>query len=292
MTDIYLVPYHSVPGRNLHGSSGHFRVVEEEITAGVWPYDNGDDPSFYVARHGGPLTWGVCRQDLRNPIKVGTIVVFFAYGPDGPKSKTTKYRLAGVATVVRKLDRREVFQAEEFKPFLPLYLSLLIQPTASGWVHEEPGRRPQDLHKSWLWGIAEQNLSKDDFEKEYSVQLKEGRFADGEVPIAKNYVVFSSDPTETYISSAPPLVAKASPGCHEEWVDPELHRLTVLKASQATRGHGASCGCGRHQAGRDYLRSINPTNRNLHRQPRFKLPSAKAASLRESLIQALRGRDC
>jgi hypothetical protein len=53
MTSIYLVPYHSEPGRHLKGSAGQFAVVEKAIAAGAWPYDNGDDPAFYVARKGG-----------------------------------------------------------------------------------------------------------------------------------------------------------------------------------------------------------------------------------------------
>jgi hypothetical protein len=54
-------------------------LLEKAIIDGEWPYDNGDDPSFYVARRGGLLTWGVCRQDVRNSIEPGSIVVFFAY---------------------------------------------------------------------------------------------------------------------------------------------------------------------------------------------------------------------
>jgi hypothetical protein len=79
MTDIYLVPYHSLrpESRILAACSGQFARVERAIMAAEWPYDNGDDPSFYVARrYGGPLTWGVCRPDVRSTIQTGSIVVF------------------------------------------------------------------------------------------------------------------------------------------------------------------------------------------------------------------------
>jgi hypothetical protein len=43
-----------------------------------WPYDIGDDPSFYAMRKsGGQLSWGICRQDVRNSLCPGDIVAFF-----------------------------------------------------------------------------------------------------------------------------------------------------------------------------------------------------------------------
>jgi hypothetical protein len=60
-TAIYLVCFHSEEPKSLDGSERQYRKVETAIFYDEWPYDNGDDPSFYVARQGGPLTWGVCR---------------------------------------------------------------------------------------------------------------------------------------------------------------------------------------------------------------------------------------
>ena len=67
-TDVYLFAYHSETRNNFKECSGQFEVVERAIEADPWPYDNGDDPSFYIAKHGGRLTLGVCRQDSRNPL--------------------------------------------------------------------------------------------------------------------------------------------------------------------------------------------------------------------------------
>jgi hypothetical protein len=111
MTAVYLVPYHSEPGLHLDGCAGQFATVENAIVAGEWPYDNGDDPSFYVARNGGPLTWGVCRQDVRNSIESGSIVVFFSYTSRHDK---VRYRLSAVATVADNVDRRTVFTDPRF----------------------------------------------------------------------------------------------------------------------------------------------------------------------------------
>src|SRR2546427_3816607 len=105
-TNVYLVCYHSARPITVKGTSGQFRVVEEAIEQNDWPYDNGDDPSFYVARRGGPLTWGVCRQDLRNAISIGSIVVFFSFTPLEPGE--ILYRLSAVASVAQRFDHRVV----------------------------------------------------------------------------------------------------------------------------------------------------------------------------------------
>ena len=80
-TSIYLVCFHSQHRETTEDCSGQYRAVEEAIQQGEWPYDNGDDPSFFVAGAGGPLTWGVCRQNLRTAIRQGSIVVFFSFTP-------------------------------------------------------------------------------------------------------------------------------------------------------------------------------------------------------------------
>lgn len=44
-----------------------------KLKAGKWPYDVGDDPSFFSAKRlRGPVTWGVCRQDVRNQLTFDT----------------------------------------------------------------------------------------------------------------------------------------------------------------------------------------------------------------------------
>jgi hypothetical protein len=42
-------------------------VYLTEAIADAWPFDVGDDPSFRKYLDGsGPLSWGICRQDVRN----------------------------------------------------------------------------------------------------------------------------------------------------------------------------------------------------------------------------------
>ncbi|MGC1187787.1 MAG: hypothetical protein WA871_10375 [Candidatus Acidiferrales bacterium] len=277
-TAIYLVCYHSEPGLHLDGSSGQFAIVENAILAGEWPYDNGDDPSFHIARRGGPLTWGVCRQELRNSIKPGSIVVFFSFMP---RTQRIRYRLTAAATVTDTLDRRVIFADPRFRDYRDLYLNLLIKPTKDGWRYGENDRERDARHKDWLWRIAIHGRRKESFKSRNRKIYSSGRFADGDVLIAANYILFSPKRTETYIATNPPKVAEATKekGATEIWSDSELRRLTVEKAGSNL------------DSGRDYLRVPNLSGRNVHRQIRFTLPSEEAVTWRQSLISALRSRD-
>src|SRR5215469_4484570 len=79
-----------------------------------------------------PLTWGVCRQDLRNAIPVGSIVLFFSFTP---VEDEVLYRLCAVATVETKLDHR----AANLKPQLKRhpYINALIRADGRRWLYDE-----------------------------------------------------------------------------------------------------------------------------------------------------------
>src|ERR1017187_6396707 len=102
---IFVACFHSQPSKSLNGCSAQFEIVEKAIQDGSWPYDNGDDPSFFVARnHRGPLTWGVCRQNVRSVLAKDDMVAFISY----TKTATDKfvYKFCSVATVADRLDHR------------------------------------------------------------------------------------------------------------------------------------------------------------------------------------------
>jgi hypothetical protein len=279
-TDVYLVCYHSARPLSVRGTSGQFRVVEEAIEQGEWPYDNGDDPSFCVARRGGLLTWGVCRQDLRNAIRIGSIVVFFSFTP--LESGETLYRLCAVTTVTQKADHRAIHCDPTFRRFGQVYINNLIRPDGAGWRYDENDRRRDQRHKDWLWRIAQhRGTGQADLNREFAQiyrreHFDEGDLARGKLLLANNYVVFSNDPSETYISPQPPRVAIASPGEHEKWTHRTFRAMTVAKAATALK------------SGRDYLRVASSSGRNVHRQIRFTLPTTEAESFREELIRALK----
>jgi hypothetical protein len=275
MTSIYLVPYHSETGRHLKNSTGQFAVVENAIAAGEWPYDNGDDPSFYVARRGGTLTWGVCRQNVRNAIKPGSIVVFVSFTPEGPN---VNYRLSAVATVSKKLDHRSVYSCSLLTGQIGLYLNILIRPDKQCWQHNENDRGRTAQHSDWLWRIAVHGRNQDEFNARYKKIYESDRFCENDVELATNYCTFSAEANETFISPNPPKVAVAEKGQHESWNDQQLRRLTV--------GFAAA----HHYNRRDYLRTANRSGKNVHPHIRFQISTEQARKWRRELIAALKAR--
>jgi hypothetical protein len=279
MTSIYLACFHSEEPETFRGSERQFLKVETAISHGEWPYDNGDDPSFYVARQGGPLTWGVCRQDLRNSIARDSIVVFFSFTP--LPSGEILYRLCGVATVEDKLDHRDVHRDQRVLPFRDLYINGLITPHDHGWRYDETDRRFSQRHKDWLWRIADhRGITQDNFNWKYAEIYREKWFPDaavanGQLSLAGNYILFSASPDRTFVSPAPPEVAIAVKGEHERWIDRCLQEITVSKAASLTKSE------------RNYLRVVNQSNRNVHRQIHFEMPPTDADRWRDDLIAVL-----
>lgn len=270
--DVYLVPYHSLKPTTsrLAAASGRFFCVEKAIEAKEWPYDNGDDPSFFAARHdGGLLTWGVCRRDVRSKIRPGDMCVFLAFTKE---REIIRYKMSAVATVLEKLDRRSVVHDSRFQG--KTYINLLIRPDGNGWKYDEDDRHKGDRHSDWLWRLSEHGPTG---KKQFNAQNKDiretGHFADSDVSVAKDYIVFSQRPDETYISPNPPLVALAGKGEHEKWVSNELARLTVDKAA------------GLHPNGRNFLRSTSQAY--VHRQLTFRMRADEVSEWRNSLISTL-----
>ena len=93
-TTIYLAPYHSsFEGYGKGACSAEFLPLSMALECGEWPYDTGDDPSFFSQRYfRGQLTWGICRQHIRNRIQTGDIVVFFSFRSRG-KGQPVEYRI-------------------------------------------------------------------------------------------------------------------------------------------------------------------------------------------------------
>lgn len=280
-TAVYLLCYHSQKPDSLVGSDRQFCIVEKAIETGEWPYDNGDDPSFYVARQGGPLTWGICRQDVRNSIRVGSIVAFFSFTP--MQGNQVLYRLCAVTTVVSRQDVRAVYRDKRFAEFRDQYINVLIRPAKGGWRYDESDRAKGNRHGDWLWRIADHDgLTTGRFNKKYAQVYREEWIPNdllerGDLRLAENYILFSTAAEDAYICKNPPEVAVAFKGEHEKWSNRQLESLTVTASAQ--------------YGGRDYLRVANPTGRNVHRHICFEMPTAEAIAWRGKLIRALKAAD-
>jgi hypothetical protein len=223
MPKIYLSPYHSrVLGRTDNsGCSKSYGPLHAALQQeNGWPYDLGDDPSFFSRRHlSGPLTWGVCRPDARSQVQRGDVVAFFSFSkvPGG-----VEYRLSAIATVEHKISQADIFLCRACRKYRR-YLNLLVRAgdrDGRRWMHHEPGAPERDWHKDWLSRIAPyRTFDKGDLKRqaardEVTVGKPIGRkpFAFGE-----NYVVFSADPRLTIVLGRPPLVAFAAPPSVEVW---------------------------------------------------------------------------
>jgi hypothetical protein len=280
---VYLICYHSQKPASLRGAERQFLAVERAINDGIWPYDNGDDPSFFVAREGGPLTWGVCRQEVRNSIRVGSIVAFFSFTPI--REGQVLYRLSAVTTVLEKQDVRAVYRDKQFAAFRDHFINALMRPTKNGWRYDESDRAEPLRHKDWLWRIADHDgLTIERFKKKYSQVYQQGLIPNdllesAGLRLAENYILFSTAAEDSYICNNPPEVAVALKGEHEVWSEEQFESLTVGTAAEYLT------------SGRDYLRVANSSGRNVHRHIRFEMPTPEAVAWRGRVIRALKAAD-
>lgn len=269
MTTIYLCAYHSEHERGiLSQSGGQYRIVEEAIQRGEWPYDNGDDPSFYVARKvKGRLTWGVCRRDVRQSLAPNDIVVFFSYTTIG-SPKMIRYRLCAVATVEEKVDHRAVFSDGRLKNYQDKYINTLVRPgpCVGTWRHDEGTRPKQHVHQDWhkRAGVTWRG---NNFGEEFSEE---------DVSIVPMYVVFSDDVKRTFISPNPLHIATATwreSGEQEVWT-PEAASARALTIGMVGQK-------------RESLRIKNSSHRNVNRHAKFCLEPEAASQWRARLLTEL-----
>jgi hypothetical protein len=202
-----------------------------------FPYDIGDDPSFFAARyHNGPVTWGVCRHDVRAAVQPGDWVVLLSAQRDGLNSTCKHYKLVAALCVESKISHPEIF-AGSADCLYRAYLNLLIRPRGSGWEHYEPSLAA--WHGDWLWRISlPSGLRKRDF-------VEAGRLhAPGDpltiqgrpLPVAENYVIFSR--SSAILVPNPPLVAIHEGGYGSEaWqTDAQSKRIRELLFGSSLRG--------------------------------------------------------
>jgi len=169
-------------------------------SVGSWPYDIGDDPSFFASEFtGGPITWGICRRDVRSAINPGDWVAFFSATRDNA-SKTTVYRFASIAKVAEKVTQTSIFDQNP-RPFRN-YLNLVVRPHGSGWKHYEPGVPIKEWHDDWLWRICEGGLRK---KATIRAQNNHRPGKPLPVPVGRIYVIFES--SRTVVAANPPVVA-------------------------------------------------------------------------------------
>lgn len=246
--DLYVAVYHASPTERLRPDHPDKTAIafDGAVTSGTFPYDIGDDPAFFsAAYHHGPVTWGVCRPDVRGAIRPGDWVAFLSCQHHPADSGTRVYRFVACLPVATKLSQTGLFAASMDCPYRS-YLDLLLRPTGAGWEHHEPGLHVKDWHDDWLWRLCDPRALRNGHcvRKEHVVEASRlfapgGPFLiDGRpVPIADNYVVFSK--SSALIAQNPPVVATYRRGEREEtWeADDRSFRLRrLLFGSGSERG--------------------------------------------------------
>jgi hypothetical protein len=212
------------------------------------------------------------------------IVVFFSFR-EFKETGDCEYRLCALATVDRRVSQSDIWQDNSLKTYRK-YFNLLIRPSVSrqgAWEHFEPTLDGSRLHHDWLWRMAEhQGFRKKDFKKlQKTDRLLAGATIRGRsVVIAKNYLLFSSDPAEGHILAKPPVIAWHSKGKPaEEWNQDKfsqaVRRLTLDVAERAN----------------ERRRSLRIRNsQRAHRHIVFGLPQLEAQQWRAEFLDLIRNR--
>lgn len=286
--NLYLAPFHSSfsgYGKNACGKA--WGPLSEAVEQGEGPYDiPGDDPSLFShRRYGGSLTWGVCRQQVRNALRPGDVVVFFSFGKSR-HDRAVEYRLCAVATVERKVRQTDVWHNPALGRYRR-YLNLLIRPARqdNAWEHYEPGAKDAG-HRDWLSRIAEHGgLKKRDFERLERSNLlpADARVHGRPLRIAENYVIFSSNPTETMILENPPVIAwNRKNGSRETWESDDFSRAV----KDATLGVA-------HQYGAPGFRTLRSRNlQRAHPPVHWAMPPDEGRQWRAWLLRSLHDLNC
>jgi len=212
-----------------------------------WPYDAGDDPSFFSMRFtGGALTWGICRPDLRNKLKPGDTVIFFAFKfrPGG-----LDYYFCGYNTVSRLVRQSDVWEHDGLSCYRQ-YLNLLISRQGTSYQWHEPhrvGAPKSALHRDWLWRIAKrEGFCRKDFDAVDGLDLFEPQrtcLGQGRrrLKLAPNYVLFGRERPDNFTLETPYLVARyeGSPAAMETWRDNDerAEAIRSMTVCLSDRGH-------------------------------------------------------
>ena len=223
MPQLYLAPYlvKEPPNREAEESVGaEARELWAAMREREWLYEAGDDPSFFsAAKNDGPVTWGVCRRDVRSQVSAGDVVAFFAVDYEGGQWPR-KYCLVAALTVEDTVSHAAIHDDERLAKFRK-YLNLLVRPKGDGWEHFEPSLPRTSWHSDWLWRIVGRGYRKaavsgasKDFEDGQALEV-----GGAPVTFGDNYVIFSSDPELSLILEEPVVVATFTHGeLYEQWL--------------------------------------------------------------------------
>jgi hypothetical protein len=237
MASLFVAVYHVRADPDVPANASPIRrAFQSACESSTFPFDLGDDPSFFAASHlKGPVTWGVCRPDVRGQLSPGDQVVFFAAER---RPHLTEYKFVATLTVDRFTSHTDLWSDDSSN--LSRYLNLLVRPSKGGWEHYEPGLNPTGWHGDWMWRLCERRgLRKSDLVRAGSnhVAGRELLLPSGQpVPVGRNYVVF--DHATAMVLAKPVVVATHRAGAPaEDWhAEPRCDELRRWIYGDSRRG--------------------------------------------------------
>lgn len=245
-TATFLVKPHQPTPESPNAVAKAFIETRDKAGPDSFPLDAADDPAFYCAQHfQGPVTWGVCRTDVRNQIRVGDWVAFFSC--ERLDGGSFQYRFVAALKVGSRESGWNL--PEQFHGYLNL---LVEQKPRDGQRHQyEPALSPKGFHIDWLWRLSAgpqgrkpliHESGKDGVVPDAYLQTSD---ADG-----RNYIVFEQGAGFTL--EHPPVVAtRGIKDLTETWLPaPEIKTLRDAVFGAERVGH--------------YLRSTNPQQGHRH----------------------------
>ena len=107
---LYVATYHSRHRQPPENPSKTAAALYATAASDDFPYDGGDDPSLFAARHhDGPVTWGVCRADVRSAVRPDDWVAFFSKQDN--QDGVTRYRFVAACASSGRLRIRRLQEA-------------------------------------------------------------------------------------------------------------------------------------------------------------------------------------
>lgn len=271
---VYITPFRSrLPEKYQTANRRALSESTQALRAGTWPYDFGDDPAFYSARaQRGPVTWGVCRRDVRRAVQPGHVLLFFSVEEE--KHNNFIYKFCALLTVKQKIRQTDIWKTEALNSNRQFrrYENLLIRPTKDSWRQSEPGLPQREWHKDWLSRLTFKDSDTIEFrqaqENGFLTNQQAERFVD------RNYIIFSNAPEASFICEYPQAIASCGGnGMVESWVDsPFANKLKSFTVDH-TRGN---------------LRTRN--KQRAHRHSKWLLEQSELQDWRGGFVEWLRKR--
>ena len=194
---VYLVQDKCYPEPNFENTSKEYKEFFSNRSKFL---DIGDDPSFYCSKtYNSNVTWGVCRHNVRQGLKLNDEIHFVAC--DKTEKYFWKYYYVGFGVVKNTLTHKDIWNNEKYLLFQN-YFNYLIKPNKNSFDHFE--QIPNEYwHDDWKMRISSERTYKKLSEIEEDLEhgicgygVKKGisnSKINNQFPFGNNYILFDKE---------------------------------------------------------------------------------------------------